>query len=559
MKESPNITVFWKSNMNFLKRKVKIEKMLKIISKPKPLILCILDGWGIAPHNPGNAISLAQPVNFNSLWFSYPHTILLTSGQSVGLPAAEAGNSEVGHLNLGAGRIVFQDLLRINLAITNGSFFENEAFLKACKHRETNDSRIHLMGLVSPGVVHSEIKHLYALLKLLQQESINPSKIKIHLFTDGRDSPPTSAKIYLQEILKRLREENLGEIATLSGRYFAMDRDNRWDRTEKAYTTLLGKSPNLQTDPVVSIEKSYSEGKTDEFIEPIVFVDNNGNPVGPIASGDSVIFFNYRPDRARQLTQAFVLENFKSLQTSSGEGVKTFSRGPKLANLFFVTMTEYEKGLPVSAVAFPHRGVVMPVARVFSEINDRQLHIAETEKYAHVTYFFNGGQELPFNGEDRILVNSKKVASYDQAPEMSTPEITKHLIGRINNRVYDFIVVNLANADMVGHTGNLNATIQGIQAIDIHLGIIAKAALSAGGGVIITADHGNAEEMINPKTARIDTEHNANPAPCILVFKELRGVNTQLPRGILADIAPTILGILKISKPSQMTGRNLLD
>ncbi len=532
--------------------------MFKVTQKPKPLVLCILDGWGTSQDNPGNAIVRANPANFNSLWFSYPHALLVASGQAVGLPEGKVGNSEVGHLNLGAGRIVLQDVLRISTAIADGTFYENEAFIKAIQHTKTYGSNIHLMGLVGLGNVHSDIEHLYALLRFFEKENVPASRVKLHLFTDGRDSPPTSAKIYLTQLQSRLQETELGQIASVGGRYYAMDRDNRWDRTEKAYRAILGQSSSRATSILQLIEQSYIMGLTDEFIEPTVIVDESGVPIGPISGNDAVIFLNHRPDRARQLTKAFILDDLSNLKTSSGTPIKTFGRGPKLKNLFFVTMTNYESKLPVSMVSFNPEEVTMPIARVFSERNTRQLHIAETEKYAHVTYFFNGGLEKPFAGEDRILIPSPKVSSYDLDPEMSTPKITRELINRINTHIYDFVAVNFANADMVAHSGNIEATIKGVQCIDFHLGILVKAILSAGGGIIITADHGNAEEMINLRTGERDTEHNINPVPAIFVFSELQGNNVQLPQGLLADISPSILGILQIPKPSQMTGRNLL-
>ncbi|MBI3282754.1 2,3-bisphosphoglycerate-independent phosphoglycerate mutase [Candidatus Curtissbacteria bacterium] len=533
--------------------------MLKITEKVKPLVLCILDGWAIAANGPGNAITRAHPRNFNDLWFSYPHTYLPTAGQAVGLPEGLVGNSEVGHLNLGAGKVIFQDVLKINLAIQNGSFFENEALLAAINHATRNDSNIHVMGLVGLGQVHSNTNHLLTTLALIKEEGFPASKVKIHFITDGRDSPPTSAKTYLAEIESKIRSENLGQISSIGGRYFAMDRDNRWDRTQLAYQALLGQSESRAYDPISALEISYTEGITDEFVKPTVVCDKEGKPTGPISKNDSVIFFNFRPDRARQLTRAFVDNDFKKVKTPSGQTISTFDRGPKLENLFFVTFTSYEAGLPVSAVVFKKEEVPMPIARVFSERNLRQFHIAETEKYAHVTYFFNGGREAPFPGEDRLLVNSPKVASYDLKPEMSTPEVAKQIIRRINSRFYDFIVVNLANADMVGHTGNFEATCLAVQAADNYLGTITKSALAKGGGILITADHGNAEQMINPQTKQKDTEHNGNPAPMIICINELRGNNVQLSQGLLADVAPTILGILGIPKPSQMTGRNLLQ
>ena len=534
--------------------------MLRITQKPHPIVLCILDGWGIAQDSPGNAITRANPVNFNNMWFSYPHALLVASGQAVGLPEGRVGNSEVGHINLGAGRVVFQDLLRVNNAIADGSFFENDAFLDAIKHINANNSNIHLMGLVGLGTVHSDVGHLFALLSLLKKSGVPALRIKLHLFTDGRDSPPTSAKSYFAQLKERIEKANLGQIASISGRYYAMDRDDRWDRTGKAYFALLGKSEKTAKDAVSAIDESYSKNVTDEFIEPVVIVDESNIPIGAVAENDAAIFFNYRPDRARQLAKAFVLDD-KDLQnqkTHSGEKVKIFDRGQKLKNLFFASLTRYEKNLPVTKVAFNPEEVTMPIARVFSERNLRQLHIAETEKYAHVTYFFNGGLEKPFQGEDRILVDSPKVGSYDKKPEMSAAGITSKLLQNIDAKTFSFIVVNYANADMVAHSGDIAATIKAVQTIDYQLGIISKAITSIGGGLIITADHGNAEELINLRTGEVDTEHNLSPVPALLVFNELKGINLQLPQGLLADIAPTILASLQIPKPSTMTGRSLL-
>lgn len=532
--------------------------MLLVTQKPKPIVLCILDGWGFAQAGPGNAITRSNPSNFNDLWFSYPHSLLVASGQAVGLPDGIFGNSEVGHINLGAGRVVFQDLLRLNNSIADGSFYQNEAFLGALKHINKNNSNIHLMGLVGLGAVHSEIGHLYSLLSFLQRNKIPGSRIKIHLFTDGRDSPPTSSKTVLTELENKLKNENLGEIASISGRYFAMDRDNRWERTEKAYNAIVGKGDKKTRSAISAVDQSYAQEKTDEFIEPCTVVDESNIPLGPVRENDAIIFFNYRPDRARQLTKAFVLDDIKNLKTSSGDPVKAFDRGQKPKNIYFVTLTKYERNLPVSSVAFGPEEVPMPIARIFSERSMHQLHIAETEKYAHVTYFFNGGLELPFPGEDRLLINSPKVATYIQSPEMSASQITAKILEKLDTKIYDFIIVNYANADMVSHTGDIDATIKGIQCIDHNLGILSKAVLDAGGGLIITADHGNAEVMINLATGEPDTEHNISPVPALFVFNELRGQNQQLPQGLLADIAPTILGVLQIPKPSQMTGRSLL-
>ncbi|MEX2028403.1 MAG: 2,3-bisphosphoglycerate-independent phosphoglycerate mutase [Candidatus Curtissbacteria bacterium] len=532
--------------------------MLKTSQIPKPIILCILDGWGQAPPTTANAITSAQPANFTRLRLTYPHTILTTSGTSVGLPQGEVGNSEVGHLNLGAGRIVLQDLLRIDSAISDGSFFTNQAFAGAVNHIKVTGGNIHLMGLVGLGSVHSSTGHLFALLALLQKSGVPKEKVMLHIFTDGRDSPPTSAKTAVGELAEKLEAENLGQIASVSGRYYAMDRDNRWERTAATYFVTLGQTLNLKSDPVQAIEDSYLEGKTDEFIEPVAISGKDGNARGRIKESDAVIFFNFRPDRARQLSQAFLRVSLDGQKATSGEAVQAFERGAKIKNLFFVSMTQYERGLSVSAIAFPPNEVALPLARILSERGLKQLHIAETEKYAHVTYFFNGGREEPFPGEDRVLIDSQKVASYDLVPEMSTPQITEKLINEIKSGIYDFIVVNLANADMVSHTGNFQATIKAVNAVDACLAQIVKIALGVGGGLIITSDHGNAEEMINSQTGQIDTQHNSSPAPCLFVFKEFAQNAIQVPEGLLADVAPTILSLLNIPKPATMTGRNLL-
>lgn len=532
--------------------------MISPLQKPKPLVLCVLDGWGMAPDGPANSIVRASPVNFNKLWFSYPHTLLKASGSAVGLPEGVVGNSEVGHLNLGAGRIVPQDVLRIDFSIKDRSFFQNEALKKSCQYIDANNSKIHLIGLVGPSSVHSKTSHLLALLQFYKEQNIAKSRVKIHVFTDGRDSSPTIAKSYISDLENQLNQNNLGSIVSICGRYYAMDRDNRWDRTEKAYRILTEKSENVASNVSEAIENSYSHGILDEFIEPVQIKSEEGD-AGIIENGDAVIFFNYRPDRARQLTKAFVLENFKSVKTSSNVQTPVFNRRTKLSNLFFATMTRYEEDLPVSTVLFMPNQVNTPISRIFAERSEKQLHIAETEKYAHVTYFFNGGRETPFPGEERILVDSKKVTTYDQVPEMSAEEITKKLIPRISSRIYDFIIVNFANADMVSHTGNFEASVKAIQAVDTQIGLITKSIVAVGGALIITSDHGNAETMTSSQTGEVDTEHNTSPVPCIIISSQLKNHALQLTNGILADVAPTILGILKIPKPSQMTGRNLLD
>lgn len=532
--------------------------MTRSSSKPKPVVLCILDGWGMGKDGPTNAITQANPSNFNKLWFSYPHALLSASGSSVGLPNGVVGNSEVGHLNLGAGRIVLQDVLRIDMAIENNSFFQNDALKKAASHALTNNSKVHVMGLVSPGAVHSKIGHLMAILNFLKAQNISSKRVKIHMFTDGRDSPPTLAKSFVPELENEITQNSLGEIASISGRYYAMDRDNRWDRTEKAYDILTLKSPNPAKNAKSAIEDSYLNGIMDEFIKPIQ-IENSESASQIVEDNDSVIFFNFRPDRARQLTKAFVLDNLKNLKTSSNKKAQTFERKTKLQNVFFTTMTKYEEDLAVSAVAIPPVEINTPLARIISERDQKQLHIAETEKYAHVTYFFNGGRENPFNGEERILIDSQKVATYDLSPQMSAPEITKKLLPAITGKTFDLIVVNFANADMVSHTGNLEATVEAIKTVDAQIGLIYNTILTHGGALIITADHGNAEVMENVQTGEADTEHNTSPVPCIIVTGEYKNKPRDLHKGILADVAPTILSLMKIPKPTQMTGRNLLE
>jgi len=536
-----------------------------------PLVLIILDGWGIAPEGPGNAVKLANTPNFNSFWAGYPHTQLLASGESVGLPKNEVGNSETGHLNLGAGRIIYQDLPRINLAIADGSFFKNETFLKAVDHVRKNKSCLHLMGLVGSGGVHSNIEHLYALLRLAKEEKIED--VYLHLFTDGRDSPPKSALIFFEQIETRLKNLKIGKIASISGRYYAMDRDNRWERTEKVYNALtLGigqKAKNFKE----AISNSYLKGVFDEFIEPTLIVNDQNQPIKLIEDNDAVIFFNFRIDRPRQLTKAFVLEDFESYQPQKTSfdpyaekyghkqfeeifQIKTFVRKKIIKNLFFVTMTQYEEKLPVS-VAFPQIKVDLPLARVLSEKGLRQFHIAETEKYPHVTTFFDGLFSSPFPGEEWVRIPSPKVATYDKKPEMSALKVTSLFLKKFETGYYSFVLINFANPDMVGHTGNLSATIKACEFVDYCLGKIVKKVISHKGTVIITADHGNAEELINLKTGEVDTEHSSNPVPFILINENLIGKAKNISSGILADVAPTILHLFGINIPAIMTGNIL--
>lgn len=534
----------------------------------KPVVLIILDGWGIAPAGPGNAVSQAKTPNFSKLWTTCPHTQLSASGEAVGLPRGEKGNSETGHLNLGAGQIVFQDLPRINMAIADGTFFVNPAFKKVAEHVLKNQSALHLLGLVGMGGVHSDLSHLIALIHFAKNEGVG--KLYLHLFTDGRDSPPTSAPVYISQIEEELEKVGIGKIATICGRYFAMDRDNRWERTQKAYEALVlgkGKQASSATE---AIRQSYKDGKTDEFIEPTILKQE-----GLIKDNDGIIFFNFRIDRPRQLTKAFVLPDFEQLKIEKAafdpyaeryglkiyeapKGTTTFKREKVLKNLFFVTMTEYEKNLPVE-VAFPPQIVKLPLARILSENNLRQLHIAESEKYPHVTVFFDGGRETPFPGEDWVEIPSPKVATYDLKPEMAAYELTEQTLKRIKGNFYDFILVNFANPDMVGHTGVITAGIKACETVDECLGKIVNMVFTIGGICLVTADHGNVEEMINLNTGEIDTEHSVNPVPFLVVDKKFDHAGRVLPRGILADVAPTILGILGIEKPELMTGKNLLQ
>lgn len=531
------------------------------------MVLIILDGWGLAPSGPGNAILLAKTPNFNKLWAAYPKTQLFASGEAVGLPRGERGNSEAGHFNLGAGQIVFQDLPRIDMAIADGTFFQNSAFKQVVEYVRKNNSSLHLLGLIGAGGVHSNLEHLLALIRFAKDESLK--NIHLHLFTDGRDSPPASATTYILKVEQELTKSGIGKIATLMGRYFAMDRDNRWERTQKAYEALVLGKGGLASSAAQAIQESYAAGKTDEFIEPIIFDKN-----GLIQDNDGVIFFNFRIDRPRQLTKAFVLPNFEQLKFKkvsfdpyaeryglkiyeAPKGTTTFKREKVLRNLFFVTMTKYEKGLPAT-VAFSPEAVKLPLARILAENNLRQLHIAESEKYPHITVFFDGERESSLPGEDWVEILSPKVAAYDLKPEMSAYQLTEQLLKRLKGNLYDFSLVNFANPDMVGHTGVIPAGIKACEVVDECLGKIVNTVLNLGGACLITADHGNVEEMINLTTGGIDTEHSTNPVPFIIANRGFNQGGRGLPGGILADVAPTILSLLGIEKPELMTGKNLL-
>ncbi len=542
------------------------------MNRPKPLVLIILDGWGIAPDNPGNAVTQANTPNIDRYWNIYPHTTLKASGVAVGLPKGEPGNSEAGHLNIGAGRIIYQSLPRINMSIADGSFFKNDAFLSAIHNAKKNNSALHLMGLLGAGGVHSSIEHIFALLRLAADHNLK--NVYLHLFTDGRDSPPTSAQEYLNQVEQKIAENNVGEIATIMGRYYAMDRDHRWKRIKIAYEALTEGKGNQTNNYSKAIQESYENDITDEHLKPIIITKNN-QPVATINEGDSVIFFNYRIDRPRELTKAFVLDNFETLKIKKpafdpyaekygkkqyedvGKEITTFQRNKILKDITFTTMTEYEPGLPV-LVAYKPSSINMPFARFISEKGWRQFHIAETEKERHVTYYFDGKRDDPLNGEDRLEIPSPQdVSTYDEKPEMSAQQVTDTLVKRIEHDIYDFIVVNFANPDMVGHTGNLQAGIKACETVDNCLKQVVDKVLNVNGVCFITADHGNAEEMINPETGGPSTQHSNNKVPFIIASNNPNLKNSTLKTGILADIIPTILKVAEVLKPSSISGKSL--
>lgn len=537
----------------------------------KPVVLLVLDGWGIAPPGPGNALSLAALPNFESYKKRYPHTQLLASGEAVGLPPGEDGNTETGHLNLGAGRIVYQDLPRINMSVADGSFAKNEAFTGAFQYALNHNSNIHILGLLSDGMVHSNREHLYELLRLAKDTQMR-KRVFLHMFTDGRDSPPNAGLRFIKELQEYIQKEESGVIASIMGRYYAMDRDRRWERTEKAYNALTSESGHFAASPEEAIQQAYDKKITDEFIEPTIILDSEGKPYSRITNHDAVIFFNFRIDRPRQLTKAFVLSDFETHIRQSFDPytikyyhkhvieedtrLKPFKRNIVLKDLFFVTMTEYERDLPVT-VAYPPMVFKSPLGKVIADANERQLRMSETEKERFVTYYFNGLREDAFSGEDRLIIPSQKVATYDLKPEMSARELTEKLLDRISSGVYAFILVNFANPDMLGHTGNISASIKGVEVVDECLGKIVPAVLELDGTVLITADHGNVEEMLGEE-GEMDTEHSIYPVPLIVINKQLEGKEYTIPSGKLGDVAPTILGLLQIPIPEVMTGKNLL-
>ena len=500
------------------------------------VLLIILDGLGAAPKNNGNAVVLANPQNLSTLWNIYPHTYLLASGEAVGLPKNVRGNSEVGHLNLGAGNVVAQTLPRIDNAIKRGLIYSNDTLKASLAHAIKYNSNIHLIGLLSDGSVHSHIDHFKAVIDFYAKSNFE-NNLFIHAFTDGRDTPTNAALQYLTDIDKYCLDKGIGKIGTIIGRYYAMDRNNQWDRTERAYFLLTRNVGERHSTYGEAIDSSYQKGITDEFMEPIVINDSTIKP------NDVVIFLNFRPDRALQLTQAFEQSDFTSFQRD------------KIPNLFFTSMVEYSKGFP-EKVIFAKQYVTLPVGKIIDSVGLRQLRIAETEKFPHVTYFFNGGASVVYSNEDQISIPSPQVATYDLKPEMSALEVLNVLTQRIMSKSYDFILVNFANADMVGHTGVLNAGVKAVQTVDYCVHELVNLFVSQGGAVIITADHGNVEEMINLDNGEIDTEHSINPVPCIIAGTN--ATNRFLPYGALKDIAPTILDIMGVSKPGDMNGQSLL-
>jgi len=509
-----------------------------MLGAKRPLVLTILDGWGYSASKEGNAIAAACKPTYDLLLRNYPNTLVHTSGPYVGLPEGQMGNSEVGHLNIGAGRVIYMDVTRIDRMIASGEFFQNPVLLAAMNHARTH--RLHLMGLCSDGGVHSLLTHLDALLKLVKQQGVE--QVFVHCFMDGRDTPPESGVGFIEQLQKELRQIGVGKIATVSGRYFAMDRDKRWDRIERPFGAMVLGNGEKSTDPVAAVKRSYERGVTDEFIEPITIVDDRNEPLGLIRNDDACIFFNFRADRGREMTMAL---------TDALLEKPSRSLAPK--NLHFTTMTEYDKNFRVPFV-LPREHPNNILADVMAQLNWKNLRVAETEKYAHVTYFFNGGNEKPYPGESRELIPSPKVATYDLKPEMSAAGITDTVVKAIDQRSFDVIVMNYANADMVGHSGKLAPTVQAVEAVDAGLGEIYAALRRSGGSWMITADHGNAEMMIDPVTKGPHTYHTTNPVPFILV-DETRG--TLRSGGALQDISPTVLSFLGEKQPKEMSGRDL--
>ena len=506
--------------------------------KNKLTMLMILDGFGQNNNENSNAVKMANTPNIDKLMKTCPTTEIYTSGLNVGLPDGQMGNSEVGHTNIGAGRIIYQELTRITKSIEDGDFFSVQEFNEAIENCKQHNSDLHIMGLLSDGGVHSHIRHLYALLETAKRKGIE--NVYVHCFLDGRDTPPASAEGYITKLEEKMKEKEIGKIASITGRFYAMDRDKRWERVQKAYNALV-KGEGLKANTAISaIEDSYQKEVFDEFVEPTI-ICNGETPIATIKENDSVIFFNFRPDRAREITRALVDNEFDGFET-------------KKLNLYFVCMTQYDETMPNVNIAFKPTTLKNTFGEYISNKGYTQLRIAETEKYAHVTFFFNGGEEKQYEGEDRILVPSPKVETYDMQPEMSAYEVTEKVVEAINQEKYDCIILNYANPDMVGHTGNLEAAIKAIETVDECLGKVVEVIEKQNGILLITADHGNAEQMIDYKTGEPHTAHTTNPVPLILVGMQ----DIELKQGKLADLAPTMLDIMQLDKPQEMTGESIL-
>lgn len=552
-------------------------KIHKRANSLRPVVLLSMDGWGIAPPSKGNALTAAKLPNWEHILKTYPNTSLIASGESVGLPANEVGNSEVGHLTMGVGRVIFESLLRINRSIDDETFFRNPAFLTAVDHVQQHQSTLHLMGLVGSGNVHSSVEHLNALIKLCKR--LNIKSLVLHVFTDGRDAPPHDGVNVISNIEFTLKEAGIGRIASVAGRYYALDRDNRWERTEQAYDAITSGIGPRATSAVAAVSDSYKAGKTDEFVVPTVIVKEGEEPVG-VKDGDAVIFFNFRVDRPRQLTKAFVIPKpefesgaFLRKEVGGSLGLKgqapppTFVRKKVIKDMCFVTMTEYQEGVPVSAVGFPTESIDHPIGQIIAENKMLQMHMAESEKERMVTYYVDGLRGVPFEGEDVKIVSSPKVGTYDHKPEMSLPALVREFLWALEKNKYHFFMINFANPDMVAHSGKLQATIKAVQHVDWALGVMMNAVLTLDGAIFITADHGNAEELLTfdpsgfyytTHDGSMNTEHSNNPVPFVMIEKSFEGKPGALETGTLADVAPTILGYMKIQTPTVMTGKNLL-
>ncbi|MGI6153554.1 MAG: 2,3-bisphosphoglycerate-independent phosphoglycerate mutase [Christensenellaceae bacterium] len=505
--------------------------------------MIIMDGFGVAETEAGNAIAAEGTPNIKKLKAAYPHTKIGASGAAVGLPDGQMGNSEVGHLNMGAGRIVYQELTRISKSIADGDFFSKQEFLDAIENVKKNGSALHLIGLVSDGGVHSHQEHLYALLELAKKQGIG-DRTYIHCLMDGRDVPPDSGKGYIEQLEAKIKEIGAGKIATVIGRYYAMDRDNRWERVELAYNAMVYGVGEEAADAVTAMQASYAKKEFDEFVKPTVIIEN-GVPVATVKEKDSIIFFNFRPDRARQITRTFIEEDFSEFQRD-------------YFKVYFVSITQYNKDFKNIVVAYKPQVLKNTLGEYLAASHKKQFRIAETEKYAHVTFFFNGGVEKPNEGEDRFLIDSPKVATYDLKPEMSAYEVAEKAVELIESQKYDAMILNFANCDMVGHTGMFDAAVKAVKAVDECVGKVIDAILRVGGQAIITADHGNAETMVEPGTGKPITAHSTDPVPCIVASEKYKHAKLR-EGGILADLAPTMLYLMELPIPAEMEGKNLIE